>query len=245
MLFSGVFPNRLKYAITKPLHKNDDRCELSNYRPILLLTLFSKMFEAVVQKRILNHIAKHNILSTEQYGFRAGYKTDNATYKQTTEIFNAMNNKLQIGGIFCDLEKAFDCVKHDILLSKLQFYGINNKHFRLFQSYLSNRYCRTAIYNNSKDSNILSNWAKVRHVVPQGSILGPLLFLLYINDLPKIINTTSSPIIFGDETSILFIHSNLPDINKNIDIFFITLNKWLATNQLSLNLKKKQITYIL
>ena len=179
MLFWGVFPDRLKYAIIKPLHKNDDRCEVSNYRPISLLTSFSKIFETVMQKRILKHLTKYNILSTEQYGFRVGLRTDNATYKLTTEILNAMNNKLQIGGIFCDLEKAFDCVNHDILLSKLKFYGINDKYFQLFQSYLNNRYCRTALYNNSDNRNIVSNWATVRHGVPQGSILGPLLFLLY------------------------------------------------------------------
>jgi hypothetical protein len=149
-----------------------------------------------------------------------------------------MNDKLQIGGIFCDLEKAFDCVNHDILLSKLKFYGINDKYFHLFQSYLLDRYCRTAVYSSNENSHKVSNWATVRHGVPQGSILGPLLFILYINDLPKIINTTSSPIIFADDTSILFTHSNLLDLNKNIDIVFITLNKWLRANQLFLNFKK-------
>jgi hypothetical protein len=130
------------------------------------------------------------------------------------------------------------CVNHDILLTKLKFYGINDKYFQLFQSYLLNRYCRTAVYSNSENSNKVSNWAAVRHGVPQGSISGPLLFLSYINDLPKIINTTSSTIIFADDTSILFTHSNLQDLNKNIDIVFITLNKWLRANQLSLNFKK-------
>jgi hypothetical protein len=103
---------------------------------------------------------------------------------------------------------------------------------------LGNRYCRTAIYNASKTSNTVSNWNKVRHGVPQGSILGPLLFLLYINDLPKIINKTSAPVIFADDTSILFADSNLIDLNKNICTVFTTLNKWLRANQLSLNFNK-------
>jgi hypothetical protein len=103
---------------------------------------------------------------------------------------------------------------------------------------LGNRYCRTAIYNDSENSNKVSNWAKVRHGVPQGSILGPLLFLLYINDLPNVINKTWAPIIFADDTSVLFAHSNLIDLNKNICIVFTTLNKWLRANQLSLNFNK-------
>ena len=179
-----------------------------------------------------------NILSTEQYGFRSGLRTDNATYKLTTKILNAMNNKLLVGGTFCDLEKAFDCVNHEILLSKLKFYGIDNKDFRLYQSYLNNRYCRTAISNDSENGNKVSHWAKVRHGVPQGSALGPLLFILYINDLPKIINKTATPIIFADDTSILFAHPKLIDLNKNIQVIFTTLNKWLRANQLFLNFNK-------
>ena len=121
---------------------------------------------------------------------------------------------LLVGGIFCDLEKAFDCVDHDIQLSKLKFYGISDKDFQLYKSYLDNRYCRTAIYNDSEKNKKVSNWAKVRHEVPQGSVLGPPLFLLYKNDLTKIINKTSAPIIFSDDTSILFANPNPIDFNK-------------------------------
>jgi hypothetical protein len=109
-------------------------------------------------------------------------------------------------------------------LYKLKFYGISGKALQLYQSYLGNRYCRTAIYND-ENSNKVSNWAKIRHGVPQGYILGPLLFLLYINGLPRIINKTSAPIILADDTSILFTYSNLIDFSKIISIVLTTLNK--------------------
>ena len=202
----------LKYALIKPLHKNGDICDVSNYRPISLVTSFSKIFETIMYCRILDHLIKYNLLSTE-YGFRKGLKTDNAIYKLTTEIVNAMNNKEIVGGIFCDLEKAFDFVDHDILLSKLKLYGIKGKDHALYKSYLNNRYIRTVIHNN--DNNKASDWLRVEHGVPQGSILGPLLFLLYINDLTKILTKISIPIIFTDDTSILFSHSNTNDFNKH------------------------------
>ena len=103
-----------------------------------------------MQRRILKHITNYNIISTEQYGFRLGMRTDNATYKLTTEILNAMNNKLLVGGIFCDLEKAFDCVNHDILLYELKYYGISDEVYQLYHSYLGNRHCRTAIHNSNE-----------------------------------------------------------------------------------------------
>ena len=108
ILFWGVFPDRLKYTVIKPLYKNCDRRDLYKDRPASLLTSFSKTFEMEMQTRILKHLTIYNILSTEQYGIRIGLKIDNAIYKLTTEILNAMNNKLLVRGIFCDLEKAFD-----------------------------------------------------------------------------------------------------------------------------------------
>ena len=124
----------------------------------------------------------------------------------------------------------------------MNFYGINDKDRPLYQSYVDNRYFSTAIQNDSGKSNKVSSWAKFRHGVPRGCVLGLLLFLLYIInfiiDLPKITNITSAPIIFADDTSILFAHSDLIDFNKHIHRVFVTLNKWFKANQLLQNFNK-------
>jgi len=127
--------------------KKSDKRDISNYRPISLLPVFSKILERAMQTRLLKHLNDYNILCCEQYGFRPGLNTDNATYQLTNKILHALNNKLLIGGIFCDLEKAFDCVNHKILLSKLKIYGITDNHYKLYKSYLANKYQRTLVYD--------------------------------------------------------------------------------------------------
>ena len=117
----------------------------------------------------------------------------------------------------------------------MKFYGISSKDLALYHSYLDNRYFRTSVYNDCDNSNKVWSWAKLRHGAPHGSVLGHLMFLLYINDLTKIINKTSASIIFDDDTIILFAHSNLIYFNKNIHIVFATLSKWFRANQLYLN----------
>jgi hypothetical protein len=105
-----------------------------------------------------------------------------------------------VGGLFCDLEKAFDRVSHEVLLNKLRYYGTNNKQYNLYKSYLQDRFQRTIISNGANNYEVYSGWTKVSNGVPQGSILGPLLFIIYINDLPKILEPKSLPILFADDT---------------------------------------------
>jgi len=234
---SGTFPDRLKYSEAQPLFKKGKKTEITNYRPISLLPSFSKIMEKIIYKRLNCFLIENNILTREQFGFREKSTTDMAIHALLNNIQLSLDKKRLVGGIFCDLQKAFDCVNHDILLEKMKYYGITGTASKLMQSYLRNRYQRTVIKEENSNK-LSSSWKITKHGVPQGSVLGPLLFLIYVNDLPASISKIAKSIIFADDTSIIVTNDNKIDFRYTLHLAMIEISNWFQCNRLTLNYDK-------
>ena len=221
----------------KPLRKKSDKSEFSNYRPISLLTSFSKIIEKIIYKRLYCHLSSNNILVNNQFGFREKLSTELATYSLLNTILPSLDMKHFVGGLFFDLQKAFDCVSHTILVDKMEFYGFSGSAIKLIKSYLENRYQRVSIiyFDFHKVS---PKWDPLKHGVPQGSILGPLLFLIYINDLALSIGNLATPILFADDTSIIISNTDPGEFKRNVSEVLTETSKWFQSNFLSLNCDK-------
>ena len=171
-----MFPDIFKVARVTPVYKKESKLDYSNYRPISLLSVFSKIFEKSIYVRIYDYLVRYNLIYCKQFGFRASYSTNHALISITEKIKSLLDSGYFVCGIFIDLEKAFETVNHDILCTKLTYYGLRGKTNDLIRSYLKNRKQYVSI--NGYDSEMKD----ITCGVPQGSSLGSLLFLIYIND---------------------------------------------------------------
>lgn len=228
----GSFPNCLKKSIIHPIYKTGDRDCVGNYRPISILPSISKILEKIINSRLIDYLENNKLLSNCQFGFRPGKSTDDAVHELTDYVVNSLDVNNKTIGIFLDLAKAFDTVSIPKLLNKLELIGIRGTQLKLFENYLSGR------QQCVKIDNILSSDLPVRMGVPQGSILGPVLFLIYINDLIKLSPAKGRIISYADDTVLLFSEKTWNDVFEAAQTGFNNVALWLRNNYLTLNTDK-------
>ena len=233
---NGIYPNVLKIAKVTALHKGGDKSDPDNFRPISVLSQLNKVFEKLIHKRLLSFLTKYNIITKQQFGFRKKHSTSHSITCLYEKLIANLEHELDTAVLFVDLKSAFDTVNSEILLDKLEFYGIRNNTLKLLSSYLCER--KQYIKSGQIESALLS----VLCGVPQGSVLGPLLFILYINDMSECSNF--DPVLFADDAALVIAANNLKKLNQKISRESNRFYSWLVDNKLTLNYKKTKFMIV-
>ena len=234
---TGTFPNLWKCSKITALFKSGDRSNASHYRPISILPTLSKILEKAVHSQLYQYLVTNDLLTTKQFGFRKGISTESALTNFADEVLLNMERGKLCGAVFLDLTKAFDTVDHGILLSKLSAIGLSGNSLNWFQSYITKRSQRTCCESE------LSSKLPITHGVPQGSILGPLLFVIYINDLPSVLQSSSAS-LYADDTVIYCYGSSSRELSEKLNRDLLTVAQWMNEHKLTLNLEKTKCILI-
>ena len=235
-LEKNYFPNAFKKAKVIPIHKSGDSSDPSNYRPISIISILSKPLEKHINKHLLRHFDTNNLLHPNQSGFRHKHSCHTALINLVDNWLTSINDNKCSGVLFVDFRKAFDVISHDLLLRKLKLYNVSTNTLRLLTSYLTNRQQCVAI------STSISTLKSIDHGVPQGSILGPMLFSIYINDLPLYVQSICE--LFADDTTIHTSHTDIDSLENNLQQSTNDLIKWTELNHMSLHPQKTKCMLI-
>ena len=227
----SIWPDILKTADVIPIYKAGKKNDMGNYRPISLISNIAKIFEKIIHKRLINFINKSDILSKRQFGFIKNIGTKDALNQISKTIYENLDKGLPIAITFLDLAKAFDTVNHKILLDKLYAYGVRGKGHKLIESYLSNRRQKVRIGSYESDFEIIDTG------VPQGTILGPLLFILYVNDLLTKM-PENSILSYADDTAVLAKGKTWKEVENQMNKYLDEVSIWLRLNKLTINIQK-------
>ena len=234
----NIFPDDMKNAVIKPLYKKEDVNNISNYRPISLLPVLSKVFEKSATNQLIKYLEENNLISPSQHAYRKGHGTTTCLAELLNHVHKIVDEKKLCAIVSLDLSKAFDSINHDLLLNKLQKLNLSESALLWIKSYLSKRHQKT------KFEKFVSSSSEVKSGVPQGSIIGPLLFLTFTNDLPSAFNNKCQIMSYADDTQLVVTAENLSSLISKIEEVINIAQTWYSTNSMKNNTKKSEILII-